>query len=92
MNEMHLPLDGDPVAAVRQLVVARIGRHFDGLNVECTGNQVVVSGRSPSYFWKQVAIEAALDVARKLGNILLRFEITVVNPSSNHPRIWKIES
>lgn len=52
----------------------RTGRRIRDLDVACEGNRVVLRGRAPSYYLKQLAQHGALDV---LPEIAVENEIEV---------------
>jgi hypothetical protein len=46
-----------------RLVQSRTGGRIDGLNVVMSGGDVIISGRTTTYYLKQLATHAALDLA-----------------------------
>jgi hypothetical protein len=48
---------------ITRLVQSRTGGRIHGLNVEVIGRDVIISGRTTTYYVKQLATHAALDLA-----------------------------
>ena len=48
---------------IRRLVQSRTGGRIHGLSVAVAGGEVVISGRTTTYYLKQLATHAALDLA-----------------------------
>jgi hypothetical protein len=48
---------------IMRLVQSRTGGRIQGLNVAVAGGDVVISGRTTTYYLKQLATHAALDLA-----------------------------
>jgi BON domain len=48
---------------IARMVQSRTGGRIDGLHVEVTGADVTISGRATTYYLKQLATHAALDLA-----------------------------
>lgn len=57
---------GDRQEMIRQLVDSRTGGRIHGLQVLVEGSRIVISGRATTYYSKQLATHAALDVAETL--------------------------
>jgi hypothetical protein len=54
----------EPLAdQIARLVQSKTGGRIDGLNVSVAGSDVIISGRTTSYYLKQLATHAALDLA-----------------------------
>jgi hypothetical protein len=53
--------------AIRRRIVQRTGNQIQTLEVKVIGNRVVISGRAPCYYVKQLAIQGALDVIGAAG-------------------------
>lgn len=49
------------VDRVARVILERTGRMVRGLRVDIQDGQVVLSGLSPSYYYKQLATHAAMD-------------------------------
>jgi hypothetical protein len=47
---------------IKERIVQRTGGRIQMLEVEVIGDKVVVRGRAPSYYLKQLALQGALDV------------------------------
>jgi hypothetical protein len=65
--------------SLRSRIVERTGGRVRDVRVECVGGQFVVRGRSPSYFLKQLALEATRDLL-DAGQISLSLDIQVSQP------------
>jgi hypothetical protein len=48
---------------IMRLVQSRTGGRIHGLNVAVAGGEVIISGRTTTYYLKQLATHAALDLA-----------------------------
>jgi hypothetical protein len=75
MEECRMPVSIRPVAAeslgdqITRLVQSRTGGRIDGLNVEVVDRDVVISGRTTTYYLKQLATHAALDLAGQFSSL-----------------------
>ncbi len=67
--------DEDLVDRVIRVVHERTGRMVRGLRVEVQPGQVVLRGLSPSYYYKQLASQAAME---ELAGQVIANEIQVV--------------
>lgn len=54
---------------ITRLVQSRTGGRIYGLFVDVTGNDVIISGRASTYYVKQLATHAALDVAGQFSTL-----------------------
>jgi hypothetical protein len=54
---------------ITRLVQSRTGGRIVGLNVAVNGGEVVISGRTTTYYLKQLATHAALDLAGKFTGL-----------------------
>jgi hypothetical protein len=54
---------------ITRLVQSRTGGRIRGLNVEVVGGDVVISGRAATYYLKQLATHAALDLAGEFATL-----------------------
>ena len=78
---VSLSLSADPLTRdnfardLEQLVRQRTGGLIRGLRVECQGDEIIVSGRTTTYYAKQLATHAALDACE---NFSLRNAIEVL--------------
>ncbi len=54
---------------ITRLVQSRTGGRIRGLVVEVVGGDVVISGRTASYYVKQLATHAALDLAGQFTSL-----------------------
>ncbi len=78
---VNLSLTADPAARdnfardLEQLVRQRTSGLIRGLRVECQGDEIIVSGRTTTYYAKQLATHAALDACE---NFALKNSIEVV--------------
>jgi hypothetical protein len=60
----------EPLAdQIIRLVQSKTGGQIDGLSVSVTGGDVVISGRARSYYLKQLATHAALDLAGRFTTL-----------------------
>jgi osmotically-inducible protein OsmY len=48
---------------IMRLVQSRTGGRIDSLNVVVSGGEVIISGRTSTYYLKQLATHAALDLS-----------------------------
>ncbi|MBI1345702.1 hypothetical protein GC163_05375 [bacterium] len=58
--------ESDPAEEVRQLVEMRTGGRIQELQVAVEGQRLIISGRTGTYYSKQLATHAALDVTQQL--------------------------
>jgi hypothetical protein len=54
---------------IARLVQSRTGGQIVGLNVSVTGADVIISGRTTTYYLKQLATHAALDLAGRFATL-----------------------
>jgi hypothetical protein len=54
---------------ISRLVQSRTGGRIRGLNVEVINRDVVISGRASTYYLKQLATHAALDLAVQFASL-----------------------
>jgi hypothetical protein len=54
---------------ITRLVQSRTGGRIRGLNVEVIDRDVVISGRTSTYYVKQLATHAALDLAGQFATL-----------------------
>lgn len=54
---------------ITRLVQSRTGGRIDGLSVEVIDGDVVISGRTTTYYLKQLATHAALGLARHFNSL-----------------------
>jgi hypothetical protein len=54
---------------ITRLVQSRTGGQIVGLNVSVTGADVIISGRASTYYLKQLATHAALDLAGRFASL-----------------------
>lgn len=54
---------------IMRLVQSRTGGRIQGLSVEVAGGEVVISGRTTTYYVKQLATHAALDLAGQFATL-----------------------
>jgi hypothetical protein len=54
---------------ITRLVQSRTGGRIHGLSVEVIGRDVVISGRTTTYYVKQLATHAALDAAAQFSTL-----------------------
>jgi hypothetical protein len=54
---------------IARMVQSRTGGRIVGLNVELTGAGVTISGRTTTYYLKQLATHAALDFAGQFRSL-----------------------
>jgi hypothetical protein len=62
--------------SLKSRIVERTGGRVRDVRVECVGGRFVVRGRSPSYFIKQLALEATRDLL-DAGELSLTLDIQV---------------
>jgi hypothetical protein len=55
--------------SISRLVQSRTGGRIRSLNVEVVGGDVVISGRASTYYLKQLATHAALDLAGQFATL-----------------------
>jgi hypothetical protein len=60
---------------IARLVQSRTGGLIRGLNVEVVGADVVISGRADTYYLKQLATHAALDLAGRFATLTNDIEV-----------------
>lgn len=58
--------NADQVEQIRQLVESRTSGRIRGLNISVEGPRLVISGQTSTYYSKQLATHAALDLALQL--------------------------
>jgi hypothetical protein len=68
---------------VKERIAQRTGRRVRALEVKAVPNRVVISGWVSSYYLKQLALEAVLDVIRAVGVSGLEFNIQVGTADRN---------
>jgi hypothetical protein len=54
---------------IARLVQSKTGGRIDGLNVAVAGTEVTISGRTTTYYLKQLATHAALDLAGRFATL-----------------------
>ncbi len=54
---------------IAHLVQSRTGGRIQALNVEVIGTDVIISGRTTTYYVKQLATHAALDLAGEFASL-----------------------
>ena len=54
---------------IARLVQSKTGGRIDGLTVSVSGNGVIISGRTTTYYLKQLATHAALDFAGRFSTL-----------------------
>jgi hypothetical protein len=54
---------------IARMVQSRTGGRIDGLTVEVVGTDVTISGRTTTYYLKQLATHAALDLAGQFATL-----------------------
>ncbi|HEV8004254.1 MAG TPA: hypothetical protein VGP63_30595 [Planctomycetaceae bacterium] len=54
---------------IARLVQSKTGGRIDGLTVSVAGNGVIISGRTTTYYLKQLATHAALDFAGRFSTL-----------------------
>jgi len=54
---------------ITRLVQSRTGGQIVGLNVSVAGADVIISGRTTTYYLKQLATHAALDLAGRIATL-----------------------
>lgn len=61
--ETYLPMCQSVAERVEQTVLARTGGRIRGLRVQLAGDRLVITGRTSTYYSKQLATHAAIDAA-----------------------------
>jgi hypothetical protein len=54
---------------IARMVQSKTGGRIDALNVEVSGGDVTISGRTTTYYLKQLATHAALDLSGKFSSL-----------------------
>jgi hypothetical protein len=54
---------------IMRLVQSRTGGRIDSLNVVVSGGEVIISGRTSTYYLKQLATHAALDLSGQFNGL-----------------------
>jgi hypothetical protein len=54
---------------ITRLVQSKTGGRIDGLGVAVSGTDVTISGRTTTYYLKQLATHAALDLAGRFSTL-----------------------
>ncbi len=54
---------------ITRLVQSRTGGRIDGLSVDVIDGEVIISGRTTTYYMKQLATHAALDLAAQFTSL-----------------------
>lgn len=62
----HLSFDQSPEERIRQAIASRTSGRIRGLGILVEGTKLVITGQSSTYYGKQLATHAALDVAEAL--------------------------
>lgn len=61
--ELDVPNSQTLAERVEQTVLARTGGRIRGLRVQLSGDRLVITGRTSTYYSKQLATHAAIDAA-----------------------------
>jgi hypothetical protein len=80
MNPVETPAEtrDDVIRAVVQAIHSQTGRRIDGLEVDCDGEIITVRGKATTYYLWQLAFGAARSASRKVGGLLLDYQIQAV--------------
>lgn len=75
-------VSSDLAQAIERQIRLRTGRRIHPLDVAVTADRVIVQGRAPSYYLKQLALQAVLDVLGQLGpgRLEMSIEVTTARP------------
>ncbi len=73
--EMCAPNSQTVAERVEQTVLARTGGRIRGLRVQLTGDQLVITGRTSTYYSKQLATHAAIDAAETAFGVQNEVEV-----------------
>jgi hypothetical protein len=68
--------------AIERRIVQRTSARLQALEVEVTGDRVIVRGRAPTYHVKQLALKGVLDVIESVGTWRVEPNIRVGNSLS----------
>jgi hypothetical protein len=66
--------------AIERQVVQRTWGRIHALQVEVTGNRVIIHGRAPSYYVEQLALQGVLEVIDPAGAMQVELNIQVASP------------
>jgi hypothetical protein len=64
--------------AINDRIVSRTGRRIQALEIERTDQEVVIRGRAPCYYVKQLALQGVLDVLHSDQETKVGFDFQVV--------------
>jgi hypothetical protein len=65
--------------AIKDRILQRTRGRVQGLKVEALGRGVVIRGRAPCYYVKQLALQGALDVLGKAGAMRIELNVEVAD-------------
>jgi hypothetical protein len=63
--------------AIKQQIARRTGGRVQMLEVELKNGEVVIRGRAPCYYLKQLALQAVLDVIGSAGATTIQHHVEV---------------
>jgi len=73
---------GHVVREMTDAILTRIGRTIDDLSIDCDGEVVTVRGKVPTYYLWQQAFSAACHASRRLGSLLLDYQVQATPPET----------
>ena len=68
--------------AIRHQILERTAGRIRTLEVEVIDNRIVIRGRAPSYYLKQLALQGVLDVLGSAGAMRIELNVEVVGSPS----------
>ena len=72
--------------AIERQVMQRTWGRIQALDVKVSHDLVIVRGRAPSYYVKQLALQGVLDVTEPAGETRIELNIQVASPRSGPER------
>ncbi len=73
--ELYAPNSQTVAERVEQTVLARTGGRIRGLRVQLSGDRLVITGRTSTYYSKQLATHAAIDAAETAFGVQNEVEV-----------------
>jgi len=78
VTDWQMSCDALEQAIVRQ-ILHRTGGRIQRLEVEVAGDAVIIRGRTPSYYLKQLALQGVLDRLGSAGQMRIELNVEVSN-------------
>jgi hypothetical protein len=72
-----LPQRAELEQTIKDRIVQRTGRRIRALKVEWSEGRIVISGYTPNYYLKQLALEGVLDVVGSMSVAPIEFNVQV---------------